>query len=87
MAKRLLGVAMNTVPQVIGPGSREFGLDPTRNGRLYLFGPPEEGTPAIREDFPAEYPTGPSQGPHFNYGEFDPNDPKSLDGHCFFGED
>jgi len=83
-AKRLLGVAMSTVPQVFGPGSREFGMNPTQNGRLYLFGPPEPGTPAIREDFPAEYPSGPPQGPHFNYGEFNPDDPKSLDGHCNF---
>ena len=84
MAKRLLGIAMSSQPdQVIGPGSWESGLDPTQNGRLYIFNG-EGGPSGIREDFPADYPTGPSQGSHFNYGPYDPENPKSLDGHCNF---
>lgn len=90
MAKRALGIAMSAVPQVFGPNSpqfRQFGLNPSQNGRLYIFNGEGGQQFGIREDWPAEYPAGPSQGPHFNYGPFDPENPKSLSGHCYFGED
>lgn len=86
-AKRELGIPMSSVPQVFGPSSPEFwqfGLNPSLNRRLYIFDGEGSERFGIREDWPAEYPTGPSQDPHFNYRPFDPEDPKSLSGHCYF---
>jgi len=71
-AKKANDIPTSSEPdKVIKPGTPEgdaAGLRPNENTRMYEFTNSRGEKIWIREDAPAQYPDGGSQGPHFNSG-------------------